>query len=1000
MRKFLLVSFMLMFMFASSNLWAQDRTVSGKVTSVDDGSALPGVNVVLKGTTAGTVTDIDGNYSFSVPSDGGILVFSFIGLASEEIDIGARSVIDLEMSPDVTQLSEVVIQAYGEQSRKKNLQSIAQVDGEDIQDIPTITPQEALNGKVAGVRFTGTTGILGGETNLQIRGVASITSGTRPLYVVDGVPLNDVDISDGNGGASGLDPLLELNSNDIETMTILKDASATALYGSRGANGVVLITTKRGGDQSGKTRFSFDYYTGWSEPTITRDLLNADQFRQFRAEVNTARGSTPSTPEDFPQDSFDWLDATLQTGRVESYNFSASGGNEKTQYFFGATYSDQENHWIGNDLYRFNGRFNFSLHASDKFKLGWNISIARTQGDRSNTENSTFSPYTVANLQLPWVLPTNEDGDFVSTGFIENVIAIEELNLSQLITRRVIGNTYFEFEPIPELFIRTDFGADIQQSEEIGRTPALLAPPAGTGDKDVQQVNKWLNTTTARYATNFGLNHNISALIGFTYESQTQTQTFVTGNTFISDNLTTLNNAANIDGGGSFETGYRLAGTFARVNYDYNSIYLFEASIRRDGSSRFGEDERFGTFWAVKGGWILSQEDFLSDIKAIDFLRLSIGYGTTGNDRIGNFASLGLFGAGADYAGFSGIEVNQPANPVLTWEQVGQLDISLRADFFNGRLGIDASYYEKKTTEALLEVPILVTSGFDGIDLNAGEIRNRGVDLSIDVIPLKMGDFVWKTNLNVGFLDNEVLSLPGAAVDEDGNEFIASGNQRAVVGGSINEFYLTRFLEIDPETGDPVWLTRDGERTSTLSTADRVYAGSAIPDFTGGFTNTFTWKGLSASVFISFVSGNKILNDDLGFVENPSSGGFNHSTRVLNYWTQPGDVALFPRLDSPLLTTFDNPSTNRLVSGSHARLRNITLSYSLPGSILEKTNFLRSARIYVSGNNITTWFNDEAEDSGIDPEVNQFGDNAQLQGETFFSLPQARSIQVGVNIGF
>ena len=997
MKKILLFSFVLLTALVSES-WAQERTISGKVTSVESGSTLPGVNVVLKGTTNGTITDVDGNYTLSIPSEGGKLTFSFIGLATEEIEIGTRSVIDVTMSADVTQLSEIIVQAYGEQSQAKNLQSIVQVGGSEIQDVPTITPQQALNGKVAGVRFTGSTGILGGETNLQIRGVSSLTSGVRPLYVIDGVPLNDVDISDSNGGADGLDPLLELNPNEIETLTVLKDASAVALYGSRGGNGVVLITTKKGGNLKGKTNFNFDFYTGTSEPTITRDLLTADQFRQFRSDVSLARGGT-TLPEDLPQDSFDWLDATLQTGKVENYSFSASGGDEKTQYYFGATYANQSNHWIGNDLERYNGRFNFSHQANDKVKFGWNISIARTQGDRSNTENSTFSPYTVANLQLPWVLPTDANGDFVSTGFIENVIAIEELNLSRLITRRSTGNIFFEFEPIQELVIRTDFGADIQQAEEISRAPTLLAPPAGTGGKDVQQVNKWLNTTTARYATDFG-NHNLSGLLGFTYESQTQTQTFVTGNTFISDDLITLNNAAVIDAGGSLETGFRLGGYFGKVNYDYNSKYLADVSLRRDGSSRFGADKRFGTFWAAKVGWILSQEDFLSGINAIDFLRLSIGYGTTGNDRIGNFASLGLFSAGADYAGFSGIEVSQPQNPNLTWEEVGQLDISLRADLFKGRIGIDASYYEKKTTEVLLGVPVQPTSGFNTIVLNAGEIANRGVDLSIDGTPIIAGDFKWKTNVNVGFLTNEVLALPGAALDDDGVPFIATGDQRAVVGRSLNEFYLTRFLEIDPQTGDPVWLTKDGERTGSLKAADRVFAGKALPDFTGGFTNTFSWKGLSASIFVTFVKGNKILNDDQGFVENPGSSGFNHSTRILDYWKQPGDVTLIPRLDSPTLTTYDNTSTLRLIDGGHMRLKNIRVSYNFPKALLEKTKFFRTARIYVSGNNLATWFNDEAKAVGLDPEVNQFGDRANLQGETFFSLPQAKSIQVGVNVGF
>ena len=1006
MKRILLISFVLMAALISE-AWAQ-RTVSGTVTSGTSQEGLPGVAVRIKGTSLGVTTNFDGEYRIEVPEGQDVLIFSFLGFNTEEIAIGNRSVIDVELMEDIKQLQEVVVVGYGTQSERFSTQNVSTINNETIENVPVISTQEILQGQAAGVQMTSSSGVAGSQPNVRIRGVASITAGGSPLYVIDGVPLNDAssaDYSSAYGTQTALNPLTELNPNEIKSITVLKDASAVAIYGSRGANGVILIETKKG--IAGQTRVNIETYTGIQQPTTIRDYMSVEQYNQYTRELLDLGFEYPRaayfpilTEEDIPEGGYDWPGNVTRDGRVSSLNVSASGGSENTQFFLSGTHFDNKGYIIGNDFNRTNARLNLTHSFSDRIKIGANIGLARTNNDRIASDNETGAPMTSSFLAPPWLEPYDDAGNFVNTGFIQNVFAIEALSTFELLSERTTGNAYIEAEVLPNLTFRTDFGIDQIQTEEKFRDPELVSP-GGYAYSAIRQDNKWLTSNTLSYENNFGENHYFNVLGGYSYEESDFSSIVVEGTGFVSDQLPNVGSAATPTTTSEIGSGWRLNSFFGRMNYRLKDRYLLEASIRRDGSSRFGLENRFGTFWAASAGWILTEESIFQDMEFLSFLKLSTSYGIAGNDRIGNFASRGLYQGGTlgDYAGIPGLYPTQPENPNLGWEETAQFDVTLNAAFIDDRINLEVSYYNKETTGLLLDVPQPYTTGYSTITRNAGEMVNRGIDFRLQTVNIRKGDFEWTTDLNFGYLENEVTSLPGASVDDEGRRFIAgSGEQRAIEGYSVNTFYQIRYKGINSETGDAEWYTKDGEITTDPSQADRVIVGSAIPDFTGGFRNTLKYKGFDFSAFFTFTAGNKIFFGEYdGFLWNYANvGTFNMDPSLLNYWKEPGDDAFAP---SPLSETagyFDQASTLQLMDGDYLRLKNLSLGYVLPKSWIEETRALRSARIYVQAQNLITFTGLR---NGLEPETSDGGNLNQIQGESFFTPPQAKSYTVGISIG-
>ena len=993
MERKLLSMFLFLSLFSITSVMAQNRTVTGVVKGADDGLPLPGVSVKVKGGTSGTQTGVNGNYSITISDANATLVFSYIGYTTKEVLVGTNATIDVNLDIDTKQLSEVVVVGYGTQSRALSTQTVSSVDAESFKNVPIVSPQQILQGQAAGVNMVNSSGLLGSAAQITIRGGSSLNAGGQPLYVVDGVPLNTGDYTQSQGGSSGLNPLLNINANDIESMSVLKDASAVSIYGSRGANGVVLIKTKSG-QYNSKGAINFDYYTGFSKPTDILKYMTADQWRQFRTDYLTANGTAVPA---YPTTSFDWAEAVVRTGKVNNFNLNASGGSEKSKYFVGGTFSDESGFTLGNDLERLSGRFNFQHNVSDKVRFGVNYNLARVNSDRIGAENSTYAPLTAAYLQLPYVVPYDDNGNFVNTGFVQNVIGLEKTGYNTLASTRNTGNAFVELDIIPGLQFKTDWGIDNVLFDERYREVDVFTP-GGYGYVSESGDNKWLTQNTLDYTKIFGENHTVKALLGYSFETARNTNDLLEGSGFASDDLPNLGSASTPTTASQTAFEYALESQFGRLNYAFADKYLFEGSLRRDGSSRFGKNSKYGTFYALSAGWVLSNEGFFNtDNRFAQFLKLTASYGTAGNDAIGYYNYLGTFAAGAAYADASASTPNRVANPDLSWEETAQLDIGLTARVLNA-LDVQLNFYNKTTTGLLANVPYPYTTGFASASKNVGEMRNRGFEVSLGSENIKSSNFTWTTNFNIGFNKNTVLSLPENRDDEGRNFLSGSTAQRAIEGESRNSFYVIRYRGINPETGDAEWLTKDGTPTTTPVAADRVLAGHADPDFVGGLTNTFRYKGFDLSAFFNFAYGHKVLIDGLRFTENFATGSYNKSTDLLNYWKQPGDQSFAPRLNSPTRTTFHQLSTSQLQDASYARLKTVTLGYNLPAELLTRSKIFRSARIYALGQNL--WTIQDKDFRGPDPEVSANGANNLVMGESFFALPQAKSITFGINVGF
>ncbi len=995
----------MLFLFGISLAYAQEKTISGTVTDQND-VPLPGVNILVKGTTTGTQSDFDGKYSIQA-SEGQTLVFSYLGQQTVESVVGASSTLNVKMQDDAQALEEVVVIGYGNQEEKKIIQNVGIVKEEAIENLQVVSADQLLQGQTAGTQIVNASGVLGSAAVIRVRGVNSINSGSQPLIVIDGVPITDTDNTLARGGNTGINPLSFVNPNDIASLTVLKDAGATSIYGSRGANGVILITTKKGRRNS-KTTFSLDINTQFSQSTDVPDILTADEFRQFKSDVATIQNGTPTSPEDLGLGAIgsggtDWLGGVQRTGISQSYNLGVRGGGEKTSFFFGLDYQDTEGFIIGNDLERAGARINIDTDVTDWLKAGMNLGITNQRLNRVGVENNINAPFTTAFLQSPVVRAFDDDGNFLQSGsFIPNIFARVALNSDELKTFRVIGNAFTEVSPFDGFTWRSEFGLDKLTIEETLRN-ADFNTPGGSAQQIYIAEDRWLTNQTLSYSSLIGEDHNLTVLAGLNYEETLRTRLNVSSTGFLTDDLRNLGSGSTptVLNGDRFPS--RLFGLFSRLTYDYKGKYLVEGSIRRDGSSRFGANNRFGTFWSAAGGWILSEESFIQDLNFFDYLSVRASIGTVGNDRLGTFPSLGLFNAGAvaDYNGESGVIPNQPENPDLKWEESETLDIGIKSTFLNGRINFNASYFKKTTSDLLLNQVLPPQTGFASISRNIGEMENKGWEFELSTINVLTDNFEWRTNFNLTTIENTVLQLnEDAATDAQGRRIIDGGIQRAIEGEPLNNFFLIRYVGINSQTGDAEWLDVDGNITNNPSSADRVVTGSPLPDFSGGMTNTFKYKDFDLSVLMNYSVGNDIVIDGLRFADgNDAIGGIvNIRRQNLNFWRQAGDNAFLPSPASSTFNAFNQRSTQQQLDASYLRIKNVTLGYNLPQKALDRLGgVLTGLRFYATATNLFTIKGSDLD--GIDPEVTDDVD-PRFQGESFFTAPQAKSYLFGARLTF
>jgi len=963
------------------------QQITGQVTDSETGEPIPGVTVVVKGQpTIGTSTDIDGNYSLSVPSDAQILVFSFVGKTTREVPIEGRTTINIQLEEAALEMEEVVVVGYGSQSKKLITGSVESIETEDIEDEPLSGVDQALQGRMAGVRVMQNSGTPGGGISVRIRGSSSINASNQPLYIVDGVPINIGDYTQQTTFDQDLNATSSINPNDIESIEVLKDASYASIYGARAANGVVLITTKKG--EKGATQFDFNYSTGTQEMANKRDLLNS---RQYVEAMNEALFNSfgleeyLGSPDDVEYDT-DWQDEVTREAPINEYQLSMKGGNDDIKYYISGGYIDQKGIVIGSAYEKLTARINSDIKGSERLTLGTRIQLSNEKNSRIWGDNNIFAPLANAFAVEPTQPVYNEDGSYNENTLYPNPVAMGKEPEHMVRTFRTIGNLFGEYEFFTGLNFKTSVNADIMSLREDSFLPTDIGIARGSngdgtsGNSNIYRVGIE-NTLTYDFAIG---RHNFSALGGFSYEHNNEFYSLVQAINFPSNDFKWITSAAEIDGGSSSTTTNKLASYFGRVQYDFNRKYLAQFSLRADGSSRFGADNRYGTFPAASLAWRVSEEDFLQGNPVISELKIRASYGTTGNQEIANFGSLGLWGSDFNYLGNPAVAPSQLANPKLRWEKTTTLEGGINIGLFDDRIDLTASYYDKETDDLLLPRPLPSTSGYTSIIENIGKSRNRGLELSLNTINLNMSNGLqWTTNFNIAFNKSEIVKLyRGEPIDVG---FV----NRYAEGEPFGAFYGLEFTGVDPQTGDMQF--KDLNDDGVINDDDRTFIGNPNPKYEGGLSNALSFKGVELRAFFQFVQGNDVYNG----VRTYSEAYFfdNMETRVLDRWQQPGDQTDVPR------AVYANPDVQRESSykvedGSFIRLKSLTLSYRLPGKLLDKIG-MRNVRIYATGQNLITW----TDYSGPDPEVNYAGTSNTIIGTDFYTYPIARTWTFGVNIG-
>ncbi|WP_407430607.1 SusC/RagA family TonB-linked outer membrane protein [Arcticibacter sp.] len=983
---------------------AQERTVSGVVTAKDDGATLPGVSVIWKGSKIGTITGLDGSFKIKVASNSAVLLFSYIGFTTVEVAVGSQSNLTVKLAASSNVMNEVVITGYGSQNRKTITSAQTSVRAEEIENVPASSSDQLLQGRASGVQVSSNSGTPGGGVSVRIRGTSSINASSEPLYVIDGIPVQSSNLSGLAVGGGTTNPMADINPADILSMEILKDASATAIYGARAANGVVLITTKRGSNK--KATISIGTYYGNQEISKTPPITNGTQFETLMNEVfanawtdrygsidatnPSGVGYVPNYADPAGTLNTNWYDPILRVGALRNVDLSISGGSERVQYMISGNDFLQEGVLKRSDFKRNTGRVNLDFTPIQKLKMGTSVLYSHNSRGRLRNDDNISGGLEGTYFYPPNMPIYNADGSYFKIATFENPLAaINESSISML-TNRFLGTVYGEYEFFPGLRLRSSYSFDYSNAEEsVFDNSKTNNGSAVNGSAQALSTNNtnWIQENILSYQ--FRLEKSsFNVLIGnSTQRSQTDFSS-ITGTGFPSDAFTQITSAATLRAGSSTSTSYGLSGIFSRINYDYNKKYLITANIRRDGSSRFGKDNRWGTFPSVGLGWVLSEENFMKDSRVFSTLKFRASYGITGNQSgITDFQSRGLWSSGA-YVDAPGIAPLQMVNPNLKWETTNQTDIGIDFAILNDKVNVTADYYHKKTKDLLLAVSIPRTSGFDTYTQNFGEMENKGFEIGItaDIIESEKG-FNWNANFNIATNKNKILKL--AAPFNVYNRDL----YRYEEGAEMYSFYLHPQTGVDPQTGNIQFedVNGDGEFDSNN---DRRIVGTANPDFFGGITNSMNFKGIDLSFFFQYSYGNDQLNWNRFFQEHGGTRSTNFTLSQLDRWTAPGQNTMIPRMTSQNYASDLRPS-RFLEDGSYMRLKNITLGYKLPASLAKKLR-MSSARIYVSGQNLWTI----TDYTGLDPELTGTASNALTQGIEFYTMPQPKTYMAGINVSF
>ncbi len=1017
--------------------YAQKFTATGTVTD-ETGEALIGATVLAKGTTTGVVTDFDGSYSISVDGDQAILVFSYTGFTTQEISVtSATPSTDVVMIQSAEQLSEVVVTGYGTTRKEALTGSVTTLQSAKLESVPLASVEQTLQGNIAGLQANMGNGQPGANVQIRIRGQGSISASSEPLFVIDGIPVLSNDFSSGDNPDTVVDsdvessnPLATINPNDIETVTVLKDASATAIYGARAANGVILITTKSG--KSGKPKLRLTAQVGANDWAVSEDKrlrgLTAEEYSRLYVEgwVNTGetveqaierfngRYPDPLTGQpavDLTPDGNGgvnigtirvdnrWIDELTRTGLNQDYNLSVSGGNDVITYYASGGYFNQEAPIIYSSLDRYSTRLNLRVKASDRLRITNNLSISRTHQQGMNDGTRWANPLYNGYLLAPVIPARDAEGRFYGdhkTFFMGGNNPIGSLSGDddqEWTMVRIIDNITGEYDIVKGLTFRTAWSVDLlNYQENYFRNARYGDGRNSNGDASelTRNVTNWIGTQTLTYDHTFGSNHNFNALVGYEAQETTTRSVRAFGEEFPPNSqLRVLSNAAAGDPSQSALVGFAFESIFSRISYNYNYKYYLQGSVRRDGSSRFGSDNRYGTFWSVGASWRLDQEPFVQEMSFINELKLRTSYGTTGNAGIGNFDWLPQISySDIDYNGNPGGAFLEIGNRALTWEQNNTFNIGLDFGLFN-RLSGTVEFFNRESENLLLDVPVSRTTGFRDATRNFGAMRNRGLELTINADIVRTEDVTFSIGGNITFIKNEITKLDEPFVDGTHDRFLR------MEGRDYNEYHVFEWAGVDVQTGAPLFYVDENKEatTSDINDIERYFIGkSGTPDFFGGFNTNFRWKGFSIDAQFNY-SWNNWLYDATAWVLQ-GDGRFtprSQTNLVLNRWQQPGDVTDVPQFSWGNRSNSNLRGSSRFIhDGTYIRLRNLTIGYQLPTAVIEKVR-LSSARIYLRGTNLLTWTRDE--NLYLDPE-------ASINGLVNSPVPNMKTASIGIDLGF
>ena len=957
---------------------AQTFIVNGRVISGDDREPLIGVAVVQEGTTNGVTTDFDGNYTIELKDcEKAVLAFSYVGMKTQKHVVNAKTnVLNIVLQADAEIMDEVVVVAYGVRKKGTIAGSVSTVKAEKMENVPAASFDQALQGQTPGLTVMSNSGEPSKAATFQIRGTNSINSGTSPLFILDGVPISSSDFN-------------TLSPSDIESVSVLKDASSTSIYGARAANGVVVITTKRGTAMD-KAKVVLRTQMGYSALAGDKwNLMNTEERILFEQEIGLDKGQNY---DKLRLTDINWLEMVFNDhALLQNYDLSISRATDKLNYFVSGSFYDQDGIAQGSTFRRYNLRANADVTASEWLKVGTNSMVVYEEVQQADEgEYALYTPISACRFMLPYWNPYREDGSIASTkdgswvGTTLNPLEWMENNPVLNKKYKALSVLYAEIRPIKNLVIRSQFGADFSHATANMKSYPSFPGNNGIGiaGRSSSDVLSLTVTNTVNYSFEKDNKHSFNFMLGqegVDYRSEAfQVITRGQNNDFLTD----LSSGTRATSWGNSSSSYSYLSFFGRTEYNYLDRYYADLSLRSDASSRFGKGGRWATFWSVGLMWNLKKEAFLKKKEWLSNAQVAFSTGTSGNSSIPDYDHLELVAGGASYMGTAGIAPVSEGNENLGWEQLWSTNLAFHLGFWN-RLNVDLELYNKETTNMLMSVPQSYSNnGFGNRWDNVGTMINRGMELSVNADVLQTKDFVWNVNANVSYNKNEITELYNGLSEYE----VSNTSTKLVVGHSVGEFYINRYAGVNPANGDALWYTKDGEITNVYNEADKVMIGkSHIAPWQGGFGTTLSWKGLMLNAQFSWVADRWMFNNDRFFEEsNGLYSVYNQSKRLLyDRWKESGDVTDIPRYGvTPQM------DSRFLEDASFLRLKNVMLSYSFPKKWLDKTHFFSSARLYVQGQNLLTF----TKFSGIDPESSSNVYKAQY--------PMSRQYTLGVELSF